>query len=779
MSDTLDKPVARRRAASLYALGAKLLLAILMPLALLAATDGILRWANFGRNLDLFIPYGPPGTYRTNPYFTALFFPPSFGLKVENFQIVRRKPPGTFRVFVLGGSAADGVPVPGFGLAAQIRAQLSGRIPGKKVEVYNLAVTALDSAGVRRILREALPFHPDLFVIYMGNNEVVGPYGPGSAVNNHLFSAPVVQLSVALRATRLGQAIEALASRLEPSTRAKLEWRGLEMFSGHTIAATDPRMRRVYDNFRSNLNHMLAAANRAHVKVALCTMAVNIKDCSPFASLHRPGFRGQIRRGWQDATHRAALALAGDDAAAAEAPLQRALQLDPDYAATHYSLGRVYDALGRPAAAAREYREALQLDGLRFRADAEINRIIREQARRHGVMLVDVAKALGTEPSATGAVAGSSLFLEHVHFTWRGNCRLGALVAAHVLRAVHSAFAPRSEPAVAAAIGYTEYGRLELLTLTEQVTKRPPFTSQPTYAEDRARRLQEIRDTNKRLSAPGMLRQCARRIREATERLPGVAFTYFHLASIDLWLREPEAALRANDEVLKLEPPSPENQVQRAYILYALGRSDEAVSALRRSITAYPYYYESYSVLAHVWEELGRTATGVAYFRSALKSLPSTRIIHELLGQLLLEAKDKKGAERQWRAAVALTPDSENALVPLTKLLFSEDRNDQAFALLQRAFRYNPRNFTVDSLLAQFAEQRGDTREQAEALDALTKSGPVAPQVYLKAGRLLASLGRRQEAELLLLRARTHARRGGAAQVADRATAALQHLRGS
>src|SRR3954471_11415298 len=156
--------------------GAKLALAVVFPVLIFALLETGLRLGGFGQNTDFFIPDEAPGVYRTNPHFTERFFSASFGLKPVNFRLRREKPAGSYRVFVIGESAAMGVPEPAFALAPQLQAQLRAAAPGKSIEVFNLGVTAINSHGILPIVRQAVAFQPDLLVVYMGNNEVVGPY---------------------------------------------------------------------------------------------------------------------------------------------------------------------------------------------------------------------------------------------------------------------------------------------------------------------------------------------------------------------------------------------------------------------------------------------------------------------------------------------------------------------------------------------------------------------------------------------------------------------------
>ncbi|MEE8369051.1 MAG: hypothetical protein V3S30_12145, partial [Thermoanaerobaculia bacterium] len=112
-----------------------------------------------------------------------------FGLRFFQRSLVRSpviqlipsdKGENTFRIFVLGGSAAMGTPDASFGLSRVLEALLQETYPRLNFEVVNAAMTAVNSHVVNEIARSCARLKPDLFVIYMGNNEVVGPFGPGT-----------------------------------------------------------------------------------------------------------------------------------------------------------------------------------------------------------------------------------------------------------------------------------------------------------------------------------------------------------------------------------------------------------------------------------------------------------------------------------------------------------------------------------------------------------------------------------------------------------------------
>jgi len=248
---------------------AKLALAVVAPVAFFALLEAGLRAGGFGRDTRFFIPDGAPGMYRTNPRFTEMFFPASFGLKPVNFRLPKHKPDGSVRIFVLGESAAMGVPEPAFAIAPQLQAQLRAVHPGTRIEVFNLGVTAINSHAIVEIARQAVDFGPDLLVIYMGNNEVVGPYGASSVVTSGTPPRALIRAGVLLRSTRAGQLLQRAIAVLRPSEGEFREWGGMEMFAGQTVAAADPRLEAVRANFAANLDAILSLAGDRDIKTVL------------------------------------------------------------------------------------------------------------------------------------------------------------------------------------------------------------------------------------------------------------------------------------------------------------------------------------------------------------------------------------------------------------------------------------------------------------------------------------------------------------------------------
>lgn len=726
---------------------ARLGLALGVPLVFFGLLEAGLRAGGFGTSLDFFIPYGQAGVFRTNPHFTDLFFPASFGLKPVNFQLAKEKPANTCRVFVLGESAAMGVPEPAFGLAPQLRVQLRAAFPDRAVEVYNLGVTAINSHAVLRIAREAAEFQPDLFVVYMGNNEVVGPYGPSSVVTGAVLPAWLVRVGLAVRASRTGQLVQRALAALRPA-RGFTDWRGMEMFAGRAVSSGDPRLGAVRANFATNLSDLLDVAGRHHIKTLLCTVAVNVRDCAPFVSLgHTPEELDRVEQ----------LADRGK-MVEARARLEAVLRDDPRDAEAHFRLARFLDGSGDQAAGRQHYLAALEEDALRFRADAAINDLVRRAAGAapDNVVLVDAAKELGSAATSAGAPAGCNVFFEHVHFRWEGNHALAGLVARAAWQALTGGQGATpawlDSPACAAAIGYGPFGRLAMARNMAQLTNRPPFTGQGTYAEDRTRLLAEIESAEAALATPEARSAAVAGVEAALAGDPENPDLMFQAAAVRLQLGDFAAARALSDRLVPFAPFSPEFAAQQAFLFQKLGQVGVAQKFLVNSLGAFPYYFQSYELLAQTGVDAGQASSWVRQFEYWVKKMPESRALRSTFAWLLARSGDTAAAEAQWRAILRIVPDDEGAMAPLLKRLQDQGQEDEMVALMEKAAAYNPRNFDNNTRLVQVYEKRGDTARLVSTLQDLAASGPVNPLLYRDLALNLRKLGREPEAQAAVYR---------------------------
>src|SRR6266545_2387681 len=363
-----------------------------------------LRILGYGYDGRFFVPL-PGGPFHTaNQRFGRRFFPPQLARTPAPERFLQPKPAGTYRIFILGESAAMGFPEPGFSFGRHLEMMLRRMYPARRFEAIQASMTAINSHAILPIARDCLAFQPDLFIAYVGNNEVVGPYGAGTVFTRQAGSLALVRASVWLSATRTGQMLAGLARRRDQPP----DWRGMEMFLGQSVPFDDPRLQAVYANFRRNMTDLCRVMRRTGASAILSTVAVNLKDAPPFAS---------------------------------------------ETASARFSHAHTLLARGRTEEARREFALARDLDELRFRADSTINRIVRETASAERVPLVDAEQIFGRD-----GVPGDNFFYEHVHLKPSGNYLLARSLLAEVVTALRlEPAAPPDERTVASDLVRTSW----------------------------------------------------------------------------------------------------------------------------------------------------------------------------------------------------------------------------------------------------------------------------------------------------------------------------------
>src|SRR4029453_9537269 len=254
----------------------------------LGALEGVLRLLGLGHSTAFTERCEVQGRAAAcpNPDFPLRFFPPALARQPTPFVIPEEKGPRTVRVVVLGESAAQGDPEPTFGLARHLQGMLEDAGPGARVEVVNAGLVAINSHALVPMARDLARRAPDVAVVYAGNNEVVGPFGPGTVLTGRPPGLALVRASLALGTTRIGQLLGGLGRR---SKDTPAEWRGMELFLDHQVRADDPAMAQVYRGFAANLAEVVGAFRDRGTPVVVSKVGTRLRDFAPFGSAHRPG----------------------------------------------------------------------------------------------------------------------------------------------------------------------------------------------------------------------------------------------------------------------------------------------------------------------------------------------------------------------------------------------------------------------------------------------------------------------------------------------------------
>jgi tetratricopeptide (TPR) repeat protein len=294
----------------------------------------------------------------------------------------------------------------------------------------------------------------------------------------------MVRLGLALQTTRVGQLLMNLDRKIRSNADGPGVAGGLPMFLGHQLAPSDSRKDVVYKNFQRNLQDILRAGRNAGVPIILNTVAVNLKDCPPFASLPSSNLAPEERKKCDGLCADGRVAETNGNWKMAAADYGKAIALDPQRAEAQFREGECLLRLNDTADAAEHLQKACDCDALPFRADSRINGIIRQAGQQWSgpeLVLCDAAASL---PSA-GNILGQETFYEHVHFNFDGNYRLALLWAAQAERLLPGNVKTKakggwaSQELCEARLGLTDWNRCDVLHTVLQRMERPPLNSQP------------------------------------------------------------------------------------------------------------------------------------------------------------------------------------------------------------------------------------------------------------------------------------------------------------
>lgn len=678
---------------------------VLIPAVLVVMTELSLVVLGFGYSADAIATREIGGSLMRcdNPDFGRGLFPPHLRSNLRPFAFPAEKPPNTFRVFVLGSSAALGSPDFAYGFGRILHRMLSDRYPETEIEVVTVAMTAINSHVVLPVAKECARHEPDLFIVYLGNNEVVGPYGPGTVLSRLPHKSSAVQVRIALSSTRIGQLFERLRQSVAASPEMPMTRQASLLFLDNLVRSDAPGLESVYAHFAENLADIRDAGLAAGAKVILCTVASNLRDCPPFAPQHRLGLSKAEEEQWERIyVEGEAYERAGDVVRAVER-YTAAVEIDDQHADLQYRLARCYWNLGKYERARERYIAARDLDSLRFRADTRTNQVIRSVAEENpgpNVRLADVVAAVADQ--SPHQVPGDELFYEHVHFTFDGNYLLArtafeqveAMIPERLSRARGTRELMTKEEC-ANLLAHTEWDRRRIIgQVLQAYISGPPFTGQ-IYHKERVKRLgDQFRELSVHLR-PWALEDAAAQYRKAIQQYPS-----------DWELRWRFSALLAGG--LKDYP--------------------EFVAQLQKATEYYPDF-RLLSQLGNGIRILGDLEEAEATYRRSLEITSSPRA-HFGLARVLRAKGDLEGAIKQLSKAVEVPFSGlDAAYLALANSLREAGETDEAIKTLRKGIQTLPEAATASFhfRLALLLDQQGATEEAVvelrEALRRLPSTG--------------------------------------------------------
>jgi tetratricopeptide (TPR) repeat protein len=643
-----------------------------------------------------------------NVKFGWRFFPRHLAREFQPFIFPADKPDDTYRIFVLGASAAKGEPDAAFCFGRFLRTMLRDAYPATNFEVITAAAAAINSHVVLQTAKDCARHEPDLFIVYLGNNEVTGPYGAGTVFAPLSRSLPLIRIGIALKTTRLGQLLTNLVESIAQKNTPAI-WRGMGMFLEKQVRADDPQLETVYRHFQRNLEDISRIARKSGGRIVFCTVASNLKDCPPFASLHRPDLAETDKQQW-DTIYQQGVAYetAGKYAEAVRRYLAAA-EIDDCYAELQFRLGRCYWAVQQYDKARERYIRARELDTLRFRADTQINDIIRAVATdsaKQGVYLVEAVKTF--EQNSHHKVPGGQLFHEHVHLNFKGNYLLAKTIFGQVEqilpdRIKNAKLKKRqllAETECARRLAYTDWDREKIADeILNGFVRKAPFTNQLDHAQ-RVRQMQEELYALKANLTQDALEKSADQYRQAIQDDSDDWVLHWKYGKLLAeGLKDYQAAAKEYRLVQDFLPHSYTVYNALGSVLRGLGDLDGASTQYRKAIRIKPTCGDAYYYLGWAYQKQGKTEKAVRYYHKAVRWQPDCMPAYNNLAEILYQQGKIDQAVKICRKGLLFVPDSPILHCNLGTLLRKQGRRNEAIKELKVALELDPNSTEIRKIL--------------------------------------------------------------------------------
>ncbi len=687
--------------------------AFVFPVIVILLIELGLRVIGFGYNNRIVkkCTIGQEDFFCNNDDFSRRFFNRKIAREFVPFTFSKTKPKNTYRIFIFGGSAAKGEPDSAYSFGRILEIMLERKYHPFDFEIINTALTAVNSNVVLKAVEQCCEYEPDAFVIYMGNNEVVGPYGAGTVFSPISSNLSIIRASIFVRGTKIGQLFSGIFEKLFAEKNA--QWGGMEMFTGRLVRFDDNGLQNVYEHFEKNLDDICKIANSEKIALILCSMPTNVRDCAPFASVHRPDMTEQQRERWDnlykqgvEEENKSSYAQAVEYYLAAEA-------IDGHFADLHFRLGSSLYAVGQYEKAGERFILACRYDALRFRADSEINRIIKSVADKKKDNNIYFADALRVfEEGSSKSIVGDEFFYEHVHLNFSGNYVIAKTVFEQIEKLLPATMKNKAIEGKAlteedcknllAFTGWDKYGT-ERIILDEYIS-RPPFTNQLYHnrqIEKLKNKIESLRDSLTERDLSG----CADIYRKAIENRPDdwqIGFNFALLLSDGL--KDYEGAAEQMRFVVQKMPQHYQASAQLGVYYSLLGESEKAEANLNRALSVRAND-SIYFNLAVVYQKQGKFEDAIRKYKKTVKLNPKHGRAWSKMTALLGEMNRFDEAIELCREALRNLPDDGALNLGLAILLVLDGRKEEAIEQLNHILETNPGQRQAREMLEKLAKQ--------------------------------------------------------------------------
>ncbi|EHH69271.1 tetratricopeptide repeat protein [Gluconobacter morbifer] len=206
-----------------------------------------------------------------------------------------------------------------------------------------------------------------------------------------------------------------------------------------------------------------------------------------------------------------------------------------------------------------------------------------------------------------------------------------------------------------------------------------------------------------------------------------------------------------------MKPSDPSDLIRQAFAFFAAGASDRAEGLFRGILKDHPGQPDAMHGMACLARARGQNATAIALTGRALqdRTLSADRSgpMHVTLGLALVAEKHVEAGRAALSVAVALQPDSPQALAALGEVLWLLGRREEARQTLEKAVALSPADVSLQTRLGELYLEDGLSAAALSHFRAVATRRPHDGAALANLGAVLFELNELTEARLILQRA--------------------------
>ncbi|MFZ0453986.1 MAG: tetratricopeptide repeat protein [Ignavibacteriaceae bacterium] len=398
----------------------------LIPFLFLFSLEIILRLIGYGPDLSIVAKIQRNGKeyYTMNQLVGNRYFNENrlFYRKGSHDFFEVNKSPNTIRVFCFGASTMAGFPYEYDAIPSEfLRDRLIDAFPYKNIEVINTAIAATNSYTVSEFVNELSHYKPDLFIIYMGQNEFYGAFGVGSTISigkSRWLIKTFLWLQQFKTFLFLKNIVSSISNYFKPSNVNEDKILMEQMVKNNSIKYNGSDFLIAENTFEDNYQEVIETAKKNKIPVIISTLVTNEKDLAPFVSIYSDNLNDSLKNKFNNYLAAGINYRKKGDYTNALKSFNKSIAIDSTPADVHYQIGVCEELTKNYEKAKRQFTLAKNLDGLRFRAPSVFNRVIRKLSNQYKVPLSDVNKSF--QGSSPYGIIGKELLVDHVHPNIKG-----------------------------------------------------------------------------------------------------------------------------------------------------------------------------------------------------------------------------------------------------------------------------------------------------------------------------------------------------------------------